>query len=67
MKKIIDIHGEIKESHNIWSQSWVQNTLIIKSVYNYNIALGKDVPQQYEVNYQPEIIEKSHSIRVPLK
>ena len=67
MKKIIDIHGEIKEPHNIWSQSWVQNTLIIKSVYNYNIALGKDVHQQYEVNYQSEIIEKSHSIRVPLK
>ena len=63
----IDIHGkienpliyEIKVEYRTHSQ--------IKQCTNYHIALGKDVAQQYEVNYQPTIIDESHSIKVPLK
>ncbi|WP_269520444.1 hypothetical protein [Alteromonas sp. BMJM2] len=66
-EKFIDIHGDIKKPLIYEIKVEYRTHSPINQCTNYHIALGKDVAQLYEFNYQPEIIEELHSIRVPLK
>jgi len=65
-EKFIDITGYIDKNFTYKIKVEYRTTAKLSQCTNYHVALGRDVAQQYEVNYYPKIIGTTHSIRVPL-
>ncbi len=66
-KKFIDISGFIDEQFRYKINVEYRSTAKLKQCTNYQIALGKDVAQEYVASYYPEINGNNHYIRVPLQ
>ncbi len=66
-EQFIDIYGDIEKPLTYEIKVEYRTHSPVSQCTNYHIALGRDVAQQFEINYLPEIFGESHSIRVPLQ
>ncbi len=66
-EQFIDIYGDIEKPLTYEIKVEYRTHSPVSQCTNYHIALGRDVAQQFEINYRPEIFGESHSIRVPLQ